>query len=91
MLIQNTLLKKEGTKVLQGPLRGLDFTEQSAERCHIAKLLGCYEQPLQPYITTAIEKDYATILNIGCAEGYYAVGLARAMPGTTSLALDTDP
>ena len=91
VLIQNTLLEKEGTKVLQGPLKGLDFIEQSAEGCHIAKLLGCYEQPLQPYITAAIKNDYSTILNIGCAEGYYAVGLARAMPNARSLAFDTDP
>ena len=91
VLIQNTLLEEEGTKVLQGPLQGLDFIEQSAEGCHIAKLLGCYEQPLQPYIAAAIEKDYSTILNIGCAEGYYAVGLALAMPDATSLAFDIDP
>ena len=91
VLIQNTLLEKEGTKVLQGPLKGLDFIKQSAEGCHIAKLLGCYEQPLQPYITAAIKKDYSTVLNIGCAEGYYAVGLARAMPNARSLAFDTDP
>ena len=91
VLIQNTLLEKEGTQVLQGPLKGLDFIEQSAEGCHIAKLLGCYEQPLQPYITAAIKKDYSTVLNIGCAEGYYAVGLASAMPNARSLAFDTDP
>jgi hypothetical protein len=90
VLIQNTLLEREGTKVLQGPLQGLDFIEHSAEGCHIAKLLGCYEQPLQPYITTAVKKGYLTILNIGCAEGYYAVGLALAMPNARSLAFDTD-
>ena len=91
VLIQNTLLEKEGTRVIQGPLKGLDFIEQSAEGCHIAKLLGCYEQPLQPYISAAISKGYTTVLNIGCAEGYYAVGLARAMPEVKSLAFDTDP
>jgi len=91
VLIQNTLLEKEETRVLQGPLKGLDFIEQSSEGCHIAKLLGCYEQPLQPYIAAAITRGYSTVLNIGCAEGYYAVGLARAMPNTRSLAFDTDP
>ena len=53
-LIQNTLLKEEGTKVLGGPLKGLDFIESSAEGCHIAKLLGTYEHPLQPSIESAI-------------------------------------
>lgn len=88
VLIQNTLLQQNGIVVMQGPLQGLDFLPQSAEGCHIAKLLGCYEQPLQPFIEQAIQKQYTTILNIGCAEGYYAVGMARRMPSTRVLAHD---
>ena len=88
VLIQNTLLQQQGTSVMQGPLVGMNFLAQSAEGCHIAKLLGCYEQPLQPFIEAAIEANYQTILNIGCAEGYYAVGMARRMPNTQVLAFD---
>lgn len=91
VLIQNSLLAEQGTLVMQGPLKGLDFLPQSAEGCHIAKLLGCYEQPLQIFIENAIQKKYATILNIGCAEGYYAVGMARRMPNTQVLAYDLNP
>lgn len=91
VLIQNTLLQQQGTVVMEGPLAGLDFLPQSAEGCHIAKLLGCYEQPLLPYIEAAIQANYPTILNIGCAEGYYAVGMARRMPGTQVLAFDLNP
>ena len=90
VLIQNTLIEQEGTKVLQGPLAGMEFIERSAEGCHIAKLLGCYEQPLQPHIQKALSGHYTKIINIGCAEGYYAVGFARAVPGLISLAFDTD-
>jgi hypothetical protein len=91
VLIQNTLLQQQGTTVMQGPLQGLDFLRESAEGCHIAKLLGCYEQPLQPFIEVAIQKQYPIILNIGCAEGYYAVGMARRMPHTRVLAHDLNP
>jgi hypothetical protein len=91
VLIQNTLLQQQGTNVMQGPLQGLDFLPQSAEGCHIAKLLGCYEQPLQPFIEAAIQQQYPTILNIGCAEGYYAVGMALRMPNTRVLAHDLNP
>jgi tRNA G46 methylase TrmB len=91
VLIQNTVLQQQGTRVWQGPLQGLDFLPQSAEGCHIAKLLGCYEQPLLPYIEQAIQEAYPTILNIGCAEGYYAVGMARRMPDTKVLAFDLNP
>jgi hypothetical protein len=91
VLIQNTLLEKEGTRVLGGPLKGLDFIDKSAEGCHIAKLLGCYEQPLQQYINRVLNGNYTKIINIGCAEGYYAVGFARLIPSIISLAFDTDP
>jgi hypothetical protein len=90
LLIQNTLLQHEGTVVRQGPLRGLDFLLQSAEGCHVAKLLGCYEQPLQPYLERAFTEAYPTILNIGCAEGYYAVGFARRLPAARVWAFDLD-
>ena len=91
VLIQNTVLQKQGTVVWQGPLRGLDFLPQSAEGCHVAKLLGCYEQPLQPFIEQAIALAYSTVINVGCAEGYYAVGLARRMPMTRIFAFDVNP
>ncbi len=91
VLIQNTLLQQQGTKVMQGPLEGLDFLQRSAEGCHIAKLIGCYEQPLLPFIEQAIQAEYSTVLNIGCAEGYYAVGMAKRMPKTEVLAFDLDP
>ncbi len=90
VLIQNTLLQLHGTHVMHGPLTGMDFLSQSAEGCHVAKIIGTYEQPLQPYIEAAIDQKYETILNIGCAEGYYAVGMAKRMPQTKILAFDLD-
>ena len=68
-----------------------DFLPQSAEGCHIAKHLGYYEQPLQQFIEETINLAYLTILNIGYAEGYYAVGMARRMRSTQVLALDLNP
>lgn len=91
VLIQNTVLQQQGTVVMEGPLKGLDFLPQSAEGCHVAKLLGCYEQPLLLFIEEAIQANYPTILNVGCAEGYYAVGMARRMPSTKVLAFDLNP
>ncbi|MAS59658.1 MAG: hypothetical protein CMQ07_00900 [Gammaproteobacteria bacterium] len=89
-LIKNTILKNNGTKVLDGPVKGLDFLERSAEGCHVAKLLGCYEQPLHEKLMGVLAGNYDKIINIGSAEGYYAVGLAVAAPGVVSLAYDID-
>lgn len=90
-LIQNTLLQQHGAIVLDGPFSGLHFVEQSAEGCHVPKLLGCYEQELQPFVMSIGERGYTRILNIGCAEGYYAVGLKRLYPHIDILAFDINP
>jgi len=88
ILVQNTLIQQQGLTVHQGPFAGLEFIERSSEGCHVAKLLGCYEQPLHEYLYQVITTDYDAIVNIGCAEGYYAVGLARKMPKTQVYAYD---
>jgi hypothetical protein len=40
------------------------------------KLLGVYEDELHPYIQQIIDCIPDVVINVGCAEGYYAVGLA---------------
>ena len=90
-LIRNTMVQREGTKVLDGPLKGLDFLEQSTEGCHVAKLLGVYEQPLHPYFGSILSGEYEAVINLGSAEGYYAVGFAKAVPEIISIAYDTNP
>ena len=54
--------------------------EKSAEGCHVAKLLGVYEQPLHRHLQPILSGLYGTVVNLGCAEGYYAVGFAKAVP-----------
>ena len=39
----------------------------------------------------AVRSGYEVVLNVGCAEGYYAVGLARRMPAVRVHAFDLDP
>jgi hypothetical protein len=42
----------------------------------VPKVLGSYEAELHPTIEDLCEVDYDRIINIGAAEGYYAVGMA---------------
>lgn len=89
-LIQNTLIQKYGTRVLAGPFTGVELPENNAEGCYVPKLLGCYESELHPCWEKAKNSGYEVILNIGCAEGYYAIGLARLLPGAEVRAYDID-
>lgn len=87
-VLQNTLVKTNGVRVLAGPFAGMDYLPAAIEGCHIPRLLGCYEQPLHPAVEAAIARQPPLIINIGCAEGYYAVGMARRLPQSRVLAFD---
>ena len=90
VLIQNTMIGKEGTKIHRGPFKGMEFLAESSEGCHVAKLLGTYEQPIHSHIASISNKPYKKIINVGCAEGYYAIGLALLMKESKILAYDTN-
>ena len=88
VLIQNTFIENEGTILSRGPFSGMKFLGNSAEGCHVPKLIGTYEQPLHYYVDLATKTSYSKVINVGCAEGYYAVGFALKMPNTEILAYD---
>jgi len=81
-----------GWKVSSGPFAGMKYPWWISGNVLVGpKLIGCFETELQPVIERLIARRYSTIINIGCAEGYYAVGLAARMPGTRVLAYEQDP
>ncbi|MBS1683535.1 MAG: methyltransferase domain-containing protein [Bacteroidetes bacterium] len=55
------------------------------------KMLGSYEDELNPFLLESRTIKYADIIDIGCAEGYYAVGLAMMHPEARVHAFDIDP
>lgn len=75
--------------VRNGPFRGLLYPElRSAGSSLVPKLLGTYEAELHPFLASLDGLRLDTIVDVGCAEGYYAVGLARRFPGATVRAYD---
>ena len=91
MVLANTIVKRAGATVAAGPFAGLTYPARASEGGLAPRLMGAYEASLHPVIETVIARAYPQILDIGCAEGYYAVGLARRMPGSTVLARDMNP
>ena len=90
-LIEREIIARHGPVVLNGPFAGMRFRSEAAEGCLAAKLLGCYEAQLHPFLLEAAAASYDDIVDIGCAEGYYAVGLARLARGSRIHAHDTNP
>ncbi|RYI25273.1 MAG: class I SAM-dependent methyltransferase [Acetobacteraceae bacterium] len=91
IVLANTLTARGETVVRSGPFAGMIYTVEASEGCRAPRLLGAYEASLHPVIETVMARAYPQVLDIGCAEGYYAVGLARRMPATTVHARDSDP
>jgi hypothetical protein len=88
-MIVNTILKLNGPYVQSGPFQGMYYGGAASEGSGSARLLGVYEAALHPVIEAIIAHGYAQVLDVGCAEGYYAVGLARRMPQARIIARDT--
>ena len=76
--------------VMAGPFQGLKYPfMKSCCSTLPPKLLGTYEAELQPYFLRWKSVNFSQIIDIGAAEGYYAVGLARMFPDATVTAYDT--
>ncbi len=77
--------------VRNGVFRSMKYTEASAVGSSLfPKLLGSYERELQPILERICTQSYTEIIDVGCAEGYYAVGLARRLPSAKVFAYDID-
>jgi hypothetical protein len=77
--------------VLSGPFQGMHYLDETIWGPITPKWVGTYEMELSDIIEELVHRGYSRVLNIGCAEGYYAVGLAMRDPAVEVLAFDTDP
>ena len=89
LVLQLSELQK--LEVLNGPFKGMKYPEfLSLGSTLIPKLIGSYEAELHPIIDEIIACGYEEIWDVGCAEGYYAVGLALMSPTSKIRAYDID-
>ena len=76
-------------EIMSGPFKGMRYGDFSYNSALIPKLLGTYEADLHGWVGEALTAGYDAVINIGCAEGYYAVGFAHANPAIDVVAFDT--
>lgn len=91
---KNTLSKKlfPNLVVEEGLFKGMIYPGfDSVGSAFFPKLLGTYERELLPFFEDIKNNNYNEILDIGCAEGYYAVGLALNYPKAKIYAFDINP
>jgi hypothetical protein len=87
-----SFVEDHGLQVRHGPLQGMFYLPglEATSGDLVAKLLGAYEAELHPVLEQWVAAGPERILDVGSAEGYYAVGLAHAIPGATVYAYDID-
>jgi len=76
-------------RVLGGPFSGMRYLDPGTGIAALQRVAGSYEAELHQSIEAAIRKNYTTIINVGCAEGFYAVGMAIRCPDATVWAFDS--
>lgn len=78
--------------IIGGPFQGLKYGDTEA-RCSALypKLLGTYENELAGEVTAALAKRHQLVVDIGAADGYYAVGFAFRNPATQVIAFEQSP
>jgi hypothetical protein len=81
-----------GGKVYLGPFRDMIICPYYmwGDSDIVSKLLGVYEDELHQYLYRAKKFQPDVVINVGCAEGYYAIGCKKMMQ-TPVIAVDIDP
>jgi hypothetical protein len=91
--IEQAFLNRYEPVVRSGPFAGMRLLRRRTSGGLIQRVLGSYELEIRPAIEKVLTRRYAVIADVGCAEGYYAVGLARAFGdgGPHVYGFDLDP
>jgi precorrin-6B methylase 2 len=89
--IKEKLFARTELVVLSGPFKGMNHINDIVWGPITPKWLGTYECELHPVMFEIIrDQSYDTIVDVGAAEGYYAIGLARHLPKCIVFAFDLD-
>lgn len=78
------------TSVLAGPFAGMKYTTEATGSAYFPKIVGSYESELHGIMQELLSMPLDRVIDIGTAEGYYAVGFAVKMPGVRIVGYDID-
>lgn len=87
--MQHWVQETFGSVVQTGPFRGMRYLamdEFESGHFYAPKILGTIEQDLHPYLSDL--ERYSHLINVGCAEGYYAIGPLTRSPDLRVTAFD---
>jgi hypothetical protein len=86
-IIHSLLRFCTGNQVAQGPFKELSLNTSD---CYPPMLVGTYEQELHDVFHNWFDQKPKSLVCVGAAEGYYAVGMARSDPTLKVIAYELD-
>lgn len=89
-LYTKQFLAKYGYLVAGGPFKGMKYIPEAVGSGYLVKLVGVYEEILHPTIASVVKRGYTTMIDIGCAEGYYLIGIGMKNSNTKLIGYDID-
>lgn len=84
-------LARQGHSIQFGPFAGMKYFDFAVGSQLLPKFAGTYELELVDIVSRVLHIEPDVVADLGSAEGYYAVGLARRLPGAHVIAYDVDP
>jgi hypothetical protein len=83
--VDHLIRKRSGLVVQSGLFKGMKYINQASGSVFPPKLLGIYEMELHPIFEEMLQHPPERFVDIGAAEGYYAVGMALRLPASTEI------
>jgi len=90
-LVTRRYMKWSKAVVQSGPFKGMKYIDRAYCSSLTPKIAGTYEQELHPYLPLLLEPKPDVFIDIGAAEGYYAVGAALFGWSQEIIAYETNP
>ena len=87
--LADAFIAVHGDHVLAGPMQGLRYTRTGD--APVAKLLGVYEIEIAGWIEEGLVARPSVFVDLGAADGYYAVGAKVRCPGIDVIAFELAP
>jgi len=88
--LENLVRTHTDGRIRCGPFTGMRYNAGADGRVHLPKLLGIYERELNGCLEQACALNFPLIIDVGAAEGYYAVGMALRNPKARVIAFEAE-
>jgi hypothetical protein len=73
--LARTFVSIHGDAVVRGPFAGMRYPPERGGS--LQKRIGAYEREIQPWIELALDRKPTRFVDMGAADGFYAIGIAR--------------